>query len=125
MSGTAYFRARDYRFALSKGVSKSVNLLTDKPNVRLSAKGERSAAGRTGDKFAKVKPSQDYRIPEYSRGAVCGGMDQWENDNMAGRGTTLRTAADLGRRAIGIEINPAYCDLVRRRMAQAVRPLVN
>ena len=44
-------------------------------------------------------------------------------DPTVGRGTTLRAAADLGRRAIGVEINPEYCDLSRRRMAQTVLPL--
>ena len=43
-------------------------------------------------------------------------------DPMVGSGTSLR-AADLERRAIGIEINPAYCDLIRQRMAQSVLPL--
>ena len=32
-------------------------------------------------------------------------------DPMAGGGTTLRAEAGLGRRAIGVEINPAHCDL--------------
>lgn len=41
-------------------------------------------------------------------------------DPMAGSGTTLRAALDLGRRAVGMEINPPYCDLIRRRMAQGV-----
>ena len=44
-------------------------------------------------------------------------------DPMVGNGTTLRAAADLGRRAIGIEINPEYCELIRRRMAQSVLPM--
>ena len=38
-------------------------------------------------------------------------------DPMAGSSTTLRAAADLGQRAIGIEINPEYCQLIRRRLA--------
>ena len=44
-------------------------------------------------------------------------------DPMVGNGTTLRAAADLERRAIGIEINLEYCELIRRRMAQSVLPL--
>ena len=41
-------------------------------------------------------------------------------DPMCGSGTTLRAAADLGRRVVGIEANAEYCGIVRRRMAQAV-----
>ena len=44
-------------------------------------------------------------------------------DPMVGSGTTLRAAADLERRAIGVEINPGYCDLIRQRLAQSVLPL--
>jgi site-specific DNA-methyltransferase (adenine-specific) len=41
-------------------------------------------------------------------------------DPMCGSGTTVRAAYDLGRRAVGIEINPEYAELARRRMAQQV-----
>ena len=41
-------------------------------------------------------------------------------DHVAGSGTTLRAAVDLGRRAVGIEIHPVYCQRIDRRMAQQV-----
>jgi DNA modification methylase len=39
-------------------------------------------------------------------------------DPFAGSGTTLRAAADLGIRGIGIELERRFCDLAVRRLAQ-------
>ena len=140
-------------FVFAKGKPIVANIPIDCPNVKAGGRVTRSYApgnsldGSRHPASARVKDIADFgkHGPIWRSATECGfdiehpatfpytlASDHiicWTNpgglviDPMAGSSPTLRAAADLGRRAIGIEINPEYCDLIRQRLAQSILPM--
>lgn len=87
------------------------------PRLMLSVIEARSEHGRAEHPTQKplgiVSPLIAYSCPP--EGTVL--------DAFAGSGTTLVAAKNLGRRAIGIEVDERYCEIAARRLSQEILPL--
>ena len=65
-----------------------------------------------------VEVAHPARFPEEFAAFMMAGFDGLIVDPFCGSGTTLYAAKRLGRRAVGIEINEAYCEIAANRLRQ-------
>jgi len=94
-----------------------------KPRIRITEKtGEFQRRWSTKNKEGSPYNKQDsyQNIYETTGWSDCGCEADWTGgvvlDPFAGSGTALRVARRLGRRFIGIEINPEYAEMCERRL---------
>ena len=78
------------------------------------------AANFTGDKFNEHPSQKPIRL---MRDVLLRCPEGTILDPFMGSGTTLRAAKDLGRKAIGIEIEERYCEIAANRMSQLAMEL--
>lgn len=105
-----------------------------KPRTRITE--TESTPTRPANKSKFGEPDEDLRGPVARERRVathhtvgwsdCGCEEGWVGgivlDPFAGSGTALRVARRLGRRFIGIEINPAYAEMARQRVRGRYKP---
>jgi site-specific DNA-methyltransferase (adenine-specific) len=143
-----YYDVFEYMFVISKGKPKSLNLLADRVNLTAGAKGQKESRSNkedrkyTGETRVTKELSRRFNVWEISRGEsntahpavfpeslASAHVESWSNpgdivlDPFAGSGTTLKAAKELNRRYIGIEVNPEYVEICKKRTAQEVLPL--
>ncbi len=143
-----YEQSWEYAFVLSKGKPKAWNPITRKTLHGGKANASRKYWRDAETLGAMNKPgtyNEESLLPNiwwYSTGNDKPGhpapfplalakdlVASWSNpgdvvlDPFSGSGTTAKAAKELGRRFLGLEINPEYCAIAERRIAQQVLEL--
>lgn len=148
-----YFQCFEYMFVFVKGDLRTFNPLLDRKNRNMiqgpHTRREKNDILTVRKKVEAREYGLRRNIWEYSPGYMKSAKESyvfehpavfpedlakdhistWSNpgdtvlDCFAGSGTTIKVAKELGRKAIGIEIESRYCDIAVKRLRQEVLPL--
>ena len=138
----------EFMYVFSKGKPKTVNIICDVPTLEpgrvVRSTSVRNKDGSTSIRPHRTIPDVAPRdnVWTYAQQSANGTPDNpshpapfplalakdhirtWSNpgdlvaDPMAGSGTTLRAAKELGRRAVGVEIHADYIPIITERLSQ-------
>jgi site-specific DNA-methyltransferase (adenine-specific) len=143
-----YYAAFEYMFVFSKDQPKAINLIADRANKSEGRDVHGSERRPDGTQVPKpcsgniikshgvrwnywllyhqqrgIETNHPATFPEaLARDHIL----SWSNegdivlDPFSGSGTTAKMAKHNGRRWIGIEVNPEYCEIAEKRLAQGV-----
>ena len=145
-SNLAYWQSFEFMFVFSEGRPKAVTRLRDKKNVKAGcitgSSPKMDAIGSRMERGCREVPDFGIRENIWQYPAHEGDGTQhpapfpealardhilsWSNegdivlDPFSGSGTTAKMAKLMGRRYIGIEVNPEYCEIAEERLRQGV-----
>lgn len=145
-SPDCYLQNFEYVFVFSNGKPKSLNLIEDRMNVIGSGevkvngglRPDKGASARVVERRPfgkrtnvwKMAPQQRTEHPApFPEQLARDHILSWSNegdivlDPFSGSGTTAKMARETGRHFIGIEVNPEYVEISRKRLAQRVLPM--
>ena len=147
-SNLAYWQYWEYMLVLAKGKPAAVNLIKDKQNVsvghlcrgtpktRLVGSRDSNKERRTASMsvrsnvwtyyFGDTHGDNTKHPAPFPEALARDHILSWSNegdivlDPFCGSGTTAKMAKHMGRRWIGIEVNPEYCEIAENRLRQEV-----
>lgn len=148
-SNLCYWQGFEFMFVFSNGRPSRVNLIEDAPcsdpghlqSPSKNAKFRRTTKAKRTGQFARRQNVWRYNTidirwddggdhpAKFHEALARDHILSWSNpgdvvlDPFSGSGTTAKMARETGRRFIGIEVNPEYVEISRKRLAQQVLPM--
>src|SRR3990167_254693 len=143
---TRYYQIFEFMYVLSKGSPRAINLLHDRPNLWAGQKVHSTVRNADGSLTPKVcignltdefgiryniwriphnLPGRHLHPATFPEALAFDHARSWSNnedtllDPFMGSGTTGVAAIKLGRKFIGIEIDPTYFAIAAKRIAEA------